>query len=77
MSISPSIKFSAPLIVDGSSLMSWLNRSPKGVAFTLTYPSWVTPVHDLGSYFTDSRGENKEMLIIPHKYTCYNYFQES
>lgn len=36
VSISPSIKFSAPLMVEGSSLMSWLNKSPKGVVFTRT-----------------------------------------
>lgn len=67
VSISPSIKFSAPLMVDGSSLMSWLNKSPKG--FTQTCASWVTPVLVLSSYSTHSRGDNKETLNIPHKYT--------
>lgn len=56
--------------------MSWLNKSPKGAAFTRTHASWVTPVRDLGSYSTHSRGGNTEMLIIPHKNTRFYDFSE-
>lgn len=77
VSISPSINISAPLMVDGSSLISWPNKSPTEAEtnklWALKYILWVQ-LHDKTHNILDPVSNKKDCVILPLAIVLYRLF---